>query len=58
MGPLTNITRYIPHIIQPKFSTNNTHHITTKIGLQITLSPHKAQHHLACGQNQKKAQTS
>ena len=57
MGPLTNITCYIPHIIQLKLSTNNTHHITTKIGPQITLSPHKAQHHLAFGQNPKKAQT-
>ena len=31
MGPLTNISYYIPHIIQFKFSTNNAHHITTKI---------------------------
>ena len=57
MGPLTNIIRYIPHIIQLKSFTNNTHHITTKIGPQITLSPHKAQRYLTCGQNQKKAQT-
>ena len=28
-----------------------------KLGCKITLSPHKAQHHLACGQNPKKAQT-
>ena len=56
MGPLTTITYYIPHIIQLKFSTKYAHHITTKIGPQITLSPQKAQHHLACGQNSKKAQ--
>ena len=39
MGPLTNITHYIPHIIQLKFSTNNAHHITTKIGLQNYIIP-------------------
>ena len=39
MGPLTNITRYIPHIIQLKFSANYTHHITTKIGLQNYIIP-------------------
>ena len=39
MGPLTNITRYIPHIIQLKFSANNTHHITTKIGPQNYIFP-------------------
>ena len=27
-----------------------------KLSRKITLSPHKAQHHLACGQNSKKAQ--
>ena len=30
LGPLTDIT----HIIQLRFSTNNTYHITTKIGPQ------------------------
>ena len=39
MGPLTNITHYIPHIIQLKFSTNNTHRITTKIGPQNYIIP-------------------
>ena len=39
MGPFTNITHYILHIIQLKFSTNNTHHITTKIGLQNYIIP-------------------
>ena len=39
MGPLTNITYYIPHIIQLKFSTKYAYHITTKIGPQITLYP-------------------
>ena len=29
-----------------------------KLGCKITLSPHKAQHHLAYGQNSKKAQNS
>lgn len=29
-----------------------------KLGHKITLSPHKAQHHLAYGQNSKKAQNS
>ena len=58
MGPLTNITCYIPHIIQLKFSINNTHHITTKIGPQNYIISHKAQHYLACGQNPKKVQTS
>ena len=56
MVPLTNITYYISYIIQLKFSTKYARHITTKIGPQITLSPHKAQHHLACRQNSKKAQ--
>ena len=31
MSPLANITYYIPHIIQLKFSTKYTHHIITKI---------------------------
>ena len=39
MSPLTNITRYIPHIIQLKFSVNNTHHITTKIEPQNYIFP-------------------
>ena len=39
MSHLTNITRYIPHIIQLKFSTNNTHHNTTKIGPQNYIIP-------------------
>ena len=56
MVPLTNITYYISYIIQLKFSTKYARHITTKIGPQITLSPHIAQHHLACRQNSKKAQ--
>ena len=39
MGPLTNITHYIPHIIQLKFSTNNAHHITAEIGPQNYIIP-------------------
>ena len=39
MSHLTNITRYISYIIQLKFSTNNTHHITTKIGPQNYIIP-------------------
>ena len=31
--------------------------LLSKLSRKITLSPHKAQHHLACGQNPKKAQT-
>ena len=39
MGHLTNIIRYILNIIQLKFSTNNTHHITTKNGPQNYIIP-------------------
>ena len=31
MGPIKNITHYISHIIQLRFPTKNTHHVTTKI---------------------------
>ena len=39
MGPFTNITYYILHIIQLKFSTNNAHHITAEIGPQNYIIP-------------------
>ena len=39
MGPFTNITHYILYIIQLKFSTNNTHHITIKIEPQNYIVP-------------------
>ena len=52
---LSQILPIISHI-SSKFSTKYAYHVTTKIGSQITLFPHKAQHHLACGQNSKKAQ--
>ena len=58
MGPLTNITRYTPHVIQLGFSQKILIILLPKLGRKITFFPHKAQHYLACGQNPKKVQNS
>ena len=58
MGTLTNITHNSPHIIQLGFSQKILIILLPKLGCKITLFPHKAQHHSACGQNLKKAQNS
>ena len=58
MGTLTNITHNSPHIIQLGFSQKILIILLSKLGRKITLFPHKAQHHSACGKNLKKAQNS
>ena len=58
MGSLTNITHYSPHIIQLGFSQKYSSYYYQNWAIKFTLFPHKAQHHLACGQNPKKAQNS
>ena len=58
MGTLTNITHNSPHIIQLGFSQKILIILLPKLGCKITLFPHKAQHHSACGKNLKKAQNS
>ena len=54
---LSQILPIISHISSNLNSPQNMLIISLpKLGRKITLSPHKAQHHLACGQNSKKAQ--
>ena len=55
---LSQILPIIAHILSNWVFTKILIILLSKLGRKITLSPHKAQHHSACGQNPKKAQNS
>ena len=55
---LSQILPIIAHILSNLDFHKKPIILPPKLGCKITLFPHKAQHHSACGQNPKKAQNS